>query len=839
MASAARKLRFRFLTNTGRRADLLAGLVLLVLTLIAEWGPLSGDTTVGTDAVTQFYTWYSYLGESLRSGNVPAWNPSQFSGAPFAGDPLSGWTYLPAMVFFTLLPLVAAVKTYLFTHMLLAGLFTYALARQLRMGPAGALLAAVVYEFNGHMFGHNICCFAWPSVLTWLPLAILGVELAIRSTRWLQRGLWWGVSGLAVSQILASWLGQGTYYALLALGGYVLYRTLISPPDNIRGIWGRVSGLFLHGALILVFGFGLAAAGLLPRLEYKELSSLANGYSKAGLEGNHSQAVASLIGGWSASDLQQLFVSPGFNYVGAAVLALGLAAPLVARGRYAVPYFAALMLFALTLAGNGLTPLHSLLYKLPDFEQVHPHFPNRVMLVFYLGAALLAGATLTDLGKYGRKTPSLIALPIMAALFLLTRSAPTPQGETLKSITGKGLWEGSLPFLIHYNVPVLAGPFFAVILTLEFAAAYALLPSRFKTLRGLVALLLVLTVFFDLFSADMVTIDKHADFEGGDKIVKVDLDKYYDSTGAVTFLKSKSKDPSRYLSYNPEGRYVGGFTNPDVRALQAENRATAMGLQSIQGYNPVHLARYDDYIEALNGRHQKNYHGTNVYASGLGSPLLNLLNVRYITVPVTSATLTDKEKTILKDLEQDHPTVYKDDQVRVLKNRDAMPRAWIVHSAQQTKPKDALEMLQSGKTDPKKTVLLQKKPPALSKPSGASVDQASVTSYKANQIELNVTTKAPGMLMLSEVYYPAWKAYVDGKPVSTYRADYLLRAVSIPAGKHTVEFRYESTPLRIGMVISLITCAALISLAVAAVVQHRRKKQGLGKPEAQNVEGTS
>ncbi len=836
MASTVRKPRFRFPTNTERRADLLAGLVILVLTLVSEWGLLTGGTTVGTDAVTQFYTWYSYLGESLRSGNVPVWNPSQFSGAPFTGDPLSGWTYLPAMILFTLLPLVAAVKTYLFAHVLLAGLFTYALARTLKMGPAGALLAAAIYEFNGHMFIHNICCFAWPSVLTWLPLAILGVELAIRSTRWLQRGLWWGVSGLAVSQILASWLGQGTYYALLALGGYVLYRTLISPPDTILSIWGRVSGLFLHGTLILVFGFGLAAAGLLPRLEYKNLSSLANGYSKAGLEGDNSQAVASLIGGWSASDLQQLFVSPGFNYVGAAVLTLGLTAPLIARGRYAVPYFAALMVFALTLAGSGLTPLHSLLYKLPDFEQIHPHFPNRVMLVFYLGAALLAGATLTDLGKYGRKTPSLIALPILAALFLLTRSAPAPDGDTLKSITGKGLWEGSLPFLVHYNVPVLAGPFFTVILALVFAAAYALLPSRFAILRGLVVLLLVLTVFFDLFSADLVTIDAHADFEGGDKIVKVDLGRYYDPTGAVKFLKSKGKDPSRYLSYNPEGRYVGGFTSPNFRALQAENRATAMGLQSVQGYNPVHLARYDDYIEALNGRSQKNYHGTNVYASGLGTPLLNLLNVRYIAVPATFATLSDKGKAILKDLEQEHPTVYKDSQVRVLENRDAMPRAWIVHSARRTKPKDALEMLQSGKIDPKKTALIKNAPPALSNPDDTSADQASVTGYKADRIELNVSTKAPGMLMLSEVYYPAWKAYVDGKPVSTYRADYLLRAVSVPAGKHTVEFRYESKRLRIGIVVSLITCAALISLAVAATIQRRRQKQ---EPEGQDAEATS
>jgi hypothetical protein len=59
---------------------------------------------VSKDPITQYYPWYSYLGEGLRSLDIPAWNPSQFSGAPFAGDPLSGWTYMPAMILFTILP---------------------------------------------------------------------------------------------------------------------------------------------------------------------------------------------------------------------------------------------------------------------------------------------------------------------------------------------------------------------------------------------------------------------------------------------------------------------------------------------------------------------------------------------------------------------------------------------------------------------------------------------------------------------------------------------------------------------------------------------------------------
>ncbi len=134
-----------------RHENLAAGFLILVFTLVAVWGLVGDGIVVGKDTITQYYPWYSYLGERLRSWDIPAWNPYQFSGAPFAADPLSGWTYLPAMILFTILPLSAAAAGYLFVHLLLAGLFTYALARTLHINVAGSMLAAVAYEFNGFM----------------------------------------------------------------------------------------------------------------------------------------------------------------------------------------------------------------------------------------------------------------------------------------------------------------------------------------------------------------------------------------------------------------------------------------------------------------------------------------------------------------------------------------------------------------------------------------------------------------------------------------------------------------------------------------------------------------
>jgi hypothetical protein len=75
------------------------------------------------------------------------------------------------------------------------------------------------------------------------------------------------------------------------------------------------------------------------------------------------------------------------------------------------------------------------------------------------------------------------------------------------------------------------------------------------------------------------------------------------------------------------------------------------------------------------------------------------------------------------------------------------------------KPQDALELLSFGQVDPKKIALLEDTPPEnISQPEDASADQASVTQYSANNIQLKTSTETSGLLMLSEVYYPAWKA---------------------------------------------------------------------------------
>lgn len=760
------------------------------------------------DTATQFYPWYSYLGESLRSFEVPGWNPSQLSGVPFAADPLSGWTYLPAMIFFTALPLAAAAKAYVFFHPLMAGISAYALGRSLRMGAAGSLVAGVAYAFTGFLYINNACCFAFAAVYAWLPIAILGAELALRSPSLLSRALYCGLSGLALSQILASWLGQGSYYALLALGGYVAYRALIFPPENIRGLRGRLSGAVFVGPLILVFGFGLAAAGLLPRLEYNSLSFLAGGYPE----------FRQIVGGWSAENWKFL-IRPGFHYAGATSITLALAAPFAAGRRFSTPYFAALAVFALTFSGQGITPVHSLLYLLPRFEELHPHSPERIILVFYLAAAMLAGSALTALGEKAHRNRALVAIPALAAVFILTRSTLNPPVEP----SGDGVSS----FLTENGISLPLETLMAVILMVVLVSAYALLPRRDVNWKRAAAAVLVLVVFADLYAAGGETVEGRMRAGAGDALRQVEISSYYDPTQATRFLQSR-EGPFRYFGYYPKVTddgttipYTVRFDDPKTRALLVNNRATLYGgLQSIQGYNPTHLARYDEYLEALNERSQ-NYHDADVFPGGIGSPLLDLLNARYITIPAGDAPGSPAN---FDELAEKYQTVYEDEDVKILENPGAMPRAWVVHSARKEEPEKILELLDSGEVDPRETALLESGPPNLESPADPSQDRAVITDYESGRIQLRASTGADGLLMLSEIDYPGWNAYVDGEPVPIRRADYLLRAVPLPAGEHTVELRYESRTLGAGVAFSSVTAGALVVLGAVRLLPRRKER---------------
>jgi hypothetical protein len=798
------------------RADTLGVAVVVALTALVAAHRASFDGWLArNDVLTQYLPWYTYAGERLRALEVPGWNPHQFSGAPFAGDPQSGWLYLPVMLLFPFMSGVTAFKAMIAVQLAVAGLATYALARLLGIGVVGGVLAAVVFEFGPLLYHNTLCCTVRAQLAPWIPVALLGVEWALRARRRRDRLAPWFLTGLAISQMLAGWLGQGALNGLLVVAGYVAYRAVLSPPRGDRTVGSRVVDCLTTGAAVLALGLALGAAGLLPRLAVNAETNLAGG-DYTGVEGfsGGPKTVAELLADVLADGPDHRAVA-----VGGVAIVLSLLAPVLARRRFAVPYFAALTVIVFVLSLDT-TPLHRLFYLVPAFRNLHEHNPAHVTAVVMIGPAILSGATIESLATQQRRG---LLVPIVAAPLLMVVLVA-------ESLRNQGVVVGWPPLVAAAATTLLVGVVLGVNLGLTRGVAW----GRFARLATplIVAVAFVLPTGLEI--AGSITgrghhagWDRHWDPAPRWALAVEAETATTDPGGAGEFLQTRLAEngPFRYVGYAGNGypdeagrrSYSGRRAEPAVLAILVNARPLALGLYEIQGYNPVQLQRYAEFILALNGEGQ-DYHWAHLRAAGVSSPLINLLNVRYVLVDLG----LPPERADVAALIAGRREVFRNELVVVYENDDALPHAWIVHDVQTVGRGEALPLLSAGAIDPRLTALVEGEPPPVAPPAASGAESARVTRYEPEAIEIRVDATAPGLLVVSEVYASGWRAYVDGAEVEILPTDHVLRGVPIPAGPSVVELRYEPRSLRLGLAISALTTAAMLLVAVLYSARVRR-----------------
>jgi len=227
-----------------------------------------------------------------------------------------------------------------------------------------------------------------------------------------------------------------------------------------------------------------------------------------------------------------------------------------------------------------------------------------------------------------------------------------------------------------------------------------------------------------------------------------------------------------------------------------ENYGVPFEIEDTWGASPLRLARYDELHRVL--RMERVW---------------ELLNVRYVI-------------TWRKELYAPSQIIYQEPaekDVTYVHRLDApAPRAWLVHDIEEVDDARALARLDEREFDPQRTALV---PPGITlsigRPATSQTGLVDIVERTQSSLSLSVVNPADGLLVLSEVHYPGWRAQLDGHDVALLRVDYVLRGVAVPAGEHRIEVVFRPATVTWGAVISVVTLGAVILIATLRRLRRR------------------
>jgi hypothetical protein len=731
-----------------------------------------------------------------RTGELPLWCPYNLGGMPFIHDPQLGAFYplhlplyvLPEQAVGPLLGWLTVV------HVILAGWFMHMYAIRRELGRAGALIAAIGYMFAGKWMLHVLAGGHYVVLgLAWLPLLLLLLEDAMRHVS-MVRATW---AGVVLSLIVLNTHPQITLYTGLFVALWTLGPALELGAIGVDGTRSRRRTLIALGRWLgfggwtVLVAVGLSAVQLLPSYEAATLSSRAAGVAP------HNEprlAVNTLFGPY-------LYRMGSWEYQGGLGVVWFAAACLSlcwCPRRVRWQAFVCVILFGFALGGH-------LLEGVPGFALFRT--PGRMLLLATFPISFLAGAAMNALMNSPARTPGprrrrgLALLGGVLAVALLSAWA-APRLD--------------LPFqyFTYWASLVLTVPGMLVLLLANGRLA------RSTRLLGWGVLLLI-----DLWALSWPLVE-----------TRPEKDVYAVSPSVLMLVDNNDGHP-RVLDR--------GWGEHESASPLGSGAPLAMlrGIEPIRGYNPLDVLRYKEYLQFISDRDTplraldgpltfpvlNNFPLTN-------QSLLNLLGVRFILQPGDQQPPSASWPVLAKD---EHPEAF--DFVAgsrptipaytLYENPAALPRAFVVPEAGSLPDRPgALSALKQ--TDFRRRVLLEEFQPD-GEPLGSAGEfrPASITTYEPNRVVVAVEGKAPGWLVLADVWYPGWRCSVDERDEQLHRANFLFRAVRLPAGAHEVVFRFAPDSYRRGQFISITVLFGVVGLSsLAATWAWLQRRQVRKRP---------
>ena len=720
------------------------------------------------DAIVEFFPWRSLVTDMLRNGQIPLWNPYNFSGTPLLANYQSAVFY-PLSILYLFVKQSVSWSVLVFLQPLLASFFTYLYLRKIRIGVWGGILGSIAFAYSSYMtrwleynsVGHTIL---------WLPMALYAIESAT-SIGAIRSFILFIIA--STSSLFAGWPLDFIYSFLMILF-YIIFSPFLHCANK-----KDVHALRVRFLLLMFFTLGVGAVQLLPGIELISKSTR----SIIPYEFFISNM---LIAPWQliVTVVPDFFGNPAtrnywlsISYV-ALTLSIGLPPLLfaffslgVVKKYFQLKFFALTSLIIVFLIVRH--PLTELIYKTP-IPLFSTSSPTRLLGIFAFCVSVLAAY---GVNRYVNSTVrlsqlTLIVLPVVPVLLTA--------------------WLACLLFIPEaYRTTAIRQLLIATVIVTSTITGIVtgLIWKSKKTIVMAVITIITVAELFYAFQKFNPFAPPHS---------------FYPQTDIVDFLRERT-GIDRFWGY--------GTAKIDA------NIATYYRLFSPDGFDALNIRRYNELLRAsANGKFERNFTHINrsvaEIAPGYGQDdlpsnpyrlrILDALGVRYVI------DRTENLSTAITFPPERFAPLWKQDGWTVFENTKAAPRFFLTHDVIPYRSMEEFEqILFSPDFNPSKTVLISSQnqlPPMQPDPT----KEIRLVRYEPISVTFETKTQTPQLLYLSDADDGNWKATIDGRNAPILRANWAFRSILVPAGKHIVVLSYLPSSVLTGGIISIATLVTLI-----------------------------
>lgn len=728
----------------------------------------------GPDVAKELIPWKHFVIQTLKSGQIPFWNPYNFSGNPQMANFQSGVFY-PANLIFFIFNFEKAWTLYIISSSVLAALFTYIFLRRLKASEYASVFGGIIFAFSSYMvvwieygnIGHT---------LMFLPIALYFTDQILTK---INHKTFVGLITVLAFSILAGYI-QGVFYIYVVILSYFFIKGYLDKLLSKQKIFVYLAAL--------AFPIALCLFQLLPTFELFTHST----------RGNYSiEQIRQLLNPlWYLITIlaPDFFGNPAtrnywfdgtyierVSYFGVIPFIFAVFTIFSLFKKTEVKIFSIIFLSTILLATDLIITKFFYLIPIPVISTA---VPTRMLSLFAFSGSILAAFGLDQFTKSKEKKHafviSLIVLALLCCVFVFVSFYPKLNPTLIQNLN-----------IAKRNLII---PIASVLAFLVFTFFFFRIRVKNK-IPIFIVLIFAITLF-----------DLHYYFQ---KITPFAPREFlYPKTPVVEFLQ-KNAGINRFWGYG------SAYIESNFQAYDETF--------SPEGNDPLHIKEYTELVSSSkNGKIPEALPRPDAnVAPGFGKEylannpfrqkILNIVGVKYVL---------NRDETINGSFNPDYVTfpedryrlVWQDGFWQVYENLKVTPRYFITNKYIVVKKSNrALRTLFDPEFNERNTLILSEDP----KIKPVNLDsKIELVNYTGNKVIFKTKSSDKALLYLSDNYYPGWQAYVDGSNTKILRANYTFRAIVVPAGEHKVIFEYKPKSFYYGLYISGASLLILVFVSV-------------------------